>query len=61
MHKQTDDRQTTDRQEDRLVACMCMINIDTGEKFDIQRSMPKITYQVLEVGAVGPGDRAGEA
>lgn len=36
-----------------------MINIDTGEKFDIQRSMPKITYQVLEVGAVGPGDRAG--
>ena len=41
-----------------IVHSRLMVDINTGKNFQIQRSMPKITFQVLEVGAVGPGDQA---
>ena len=41
-----------------IIHSRLMIDINTGQNYELQRSMPKIVYQVLEVGAIGPGDRA---
>ena len=35
-----------------------MIGIETGKNYHLRRRLPKITYQTLETGAMGPGDRA---
>ena len=35
-----------------------MVDITTGQNYTVRRRMPQITFTTLEVGALGPGDRA---
>jgi len=41
-----------------IIHSRLMVDIATGANYEIRRRMPAITYTTLEVGAVGPGDRA---